>query len=364
MSDRKAPGLQKRAGVWHIDKKVRGYGRLCETTGSTDYAEAERYLARRLEEIRQATVYGVRPERTFSEAAQFYIQYKGHKRSIRQDAIRLNGLSPFIGSIPISKLHMGSLKGYLAECQAKGLKSKSINHGLKVVRQILNLAATEWVDEHGLTWLERAPKIKLIPEHDARPPRPVTWDEQARFFQELPPHLERMALFVVNTGLRDTECTQLRWEWECQVRGLEYSVFLLPSTAHKAGHMSGQERLVILNRIAQSVLEEQRGVNPEYVFTYRGEPIQRLVNTAWDKARLRAGMDVRAHDLRHTYAKRLRAAGVRHEDIQDLLGHKNRNITAHYSRAEIGNLIEAANLVCERDGKRPELALIRKGQCA
>jgi hypothetical protein len=37
-----------------------------------------------------------------------------------------------------------------------------INHGLKVVRRILNLAQSEWLNENGLTWLAAAPKIKLF----------------------------------------------------------------------------------------------------------------------------------------------------------------------------------------------------------
>jgi hypothetical protein len=37
---------------------------------------------------------------------------------------------------------------------------------------------------------------------------------------------------------------------------------------------------------------------------------------------------------------------VSFEDRQDLLGHKNGRITTHYSNAELGNLIEAAEKVC------------------
>lgn len=50
----------------------------------------------------------------------------------------------------------------------------TINHGLKIVRRILNLAASEWVDEQGLTWISAAPKIKLVPDHHKRPPYPLT----------------------------------------------------------------------------------------------------------------------------------------------------------------------------------------------
>lgn len=360
MSNRTAPGLQKRQGIWHIDKKVRGYGRLCESTGTGDYAEAERYLIRRLETIRQASVYGIRPERTFREAALNYIQQKAHKRSIRDDALRLNGLDPWIGEVPIHKLHIGTLQGYIDAGRQRGLKTRTINHGLKVVRQILNLAANEWRDEFGLTWLEQAPKIKLLPEHDGRAPHPLSWEEQETFFRALPPHLQRMALFMVNTGLRDAELCGLRWEWEAQIRGTEGSVFMLPADHHKGGHTTGQEGLVILNRIAQSILEDQRGRHPDYVFIFRSEPIGRMNNSAWRTARRKTEMDIRVHDLRHTFGRRLRAAGVRHEDIQDLLRHKNRNITTHYTRAEILNLLEAANAICERDDRRPELVLVRR----
>ena len=69
---------------------------------------------------------------------------------------------------------------------------------------------------------------------------------------------------------------------------------------------------------------------------------------------------VRVHDLKHTFGRRLRAAGVSFEDRQDLLGHRSGRITTHYSAAELSRLIEAANSVCERSGKRPELVVLRR----
>ena len=44
------------------------------------------------------------------------------------------------------------------------------------------------------------PKIKLLPVKDARPAYPLSREEQAALFQELPDHLARMSLFKVNTG--------------------------------------------------------------------------------------------------------------------------------------------------------------------
>ena len=67
---------------------------------------------------------------------------------------------------------------------------------------------------------------------DARKPYPLSWDEQTRLFSELPVHLSRMALFKVNTGCRDQEVCQLRWEWEVPVPELE----------HQSLHDSGGSR--------------------------------------------------------------------------------------------------------------------------
>ena len=69
---------------------------------------------------------------------------------------------------------------------------------------------------------------------------------------------------------------------------------------------------------------------------------------------------MRVHDLKHTFGRRLRAAGVSFEDRQDLLGHRAGRITTHYSAAELSRLIEAANAVCERDRNRQELVVLRR----
>src|SRR5439155_5916080 len=101
--------------------------------------------------------------------------------------------------------------------QKDGVKNRTINFGLQIVRHILNLAASEWMDEFGLTWLASAPKIKSLSEHDARKPYPLDWEEQDRLFAALPSHLKDMALFAVNTGCRDKEICRLQWDWEVNV---------------------------------------------------------------------------------------------------------------------------------------------------
>jgi len=76
--------------------------RICQSTGAPELKEAERYLARMMEQSRQAQVYGVRPTRTFDQAAAQFVLENQHKRSIKDDVCRLKDLLPFIGSVPLT----------------------------------------------------------------------------------------------------------------------------------------------------------------------------------------------------------------------------------------------------------------------
>jgi len=90
-------------------------------------------------------------------------------------------------------------------------------------------------------------------------------------------------------------------------------------------------------------------------------------NTAWKAARERAAdawveqrgepapagfRSIRVHDLKHTFGRRLRAAGVSFEDRQDLLGHRSGRITTHYSQAELTSLIDAAEKACDTESRK------------
>ena len=353
------------------DKPVRPHQagrRVCESTGESDLAKAEEHLTRRLEEARQASVFGVRPKRTFRAAATRYLRENEDKRSIGDQALHLRQLDRFIGNLDLGSIHMGTLQPYIEARRKDGVKAKSINLGLGVVRHILNVAASEWVDEHALTWLASAPKIKLLKTSDERKPYPLSPDEQEKLFAELPEHLRSMALFKVNTGCRDGEVCGLRWEWEVQVPEFETSTFLIPGDRVK----NGADRLVVLNSVARSIVEQQRGLHPKFVFAYsqirkKGKkqmyrPTETMNNTSWQKARKRAGLpQVRVHDLKHTFGRRLRAAGVSFEDRQDLLGHKSGRMTTHYSAAELSNLIEAAEKACRvASRKSPALVALKQ----
>ena len=48
------------------------------------------------------------------------------------------------------------------------------------------------------------------------------------------------------------------------------------------------DRVVVLNRVAKSVIDGQRGKHPNRVFTLRGRPIGKIYNSGWKRARGKA----------------------------------------------------------------------------
>ena len=262
MGRKPSPGLRNRNGTWHIDKTIRGR-RIRVSCETSDLEEAERLLSHILETHRKTSKFGERPVRSFADAAVKFVTEHEHKRSLEDDISRLKHLMPFIGAIPIERITMDTLKPWIDHRRQERVSTTTINHGLQVVRHILNLAAFEWHDDNGLSWLERAPRIKLFPVHDRKEPHPLSWSEQDRLFHHLPDHLREMATFGVNTGCRDREICGLRWAWEQRVESLGTSVFIVPGAHVK----NGRDRLIVLNTLAMDVVDRNREKHPTHVGT-------------------------------------------------------------------------------------------------
>lgn len=103
--------------------------------------------------------------------------------------------------------------------------------------------------------------------------------------------------------------------------------------------------------------------------------MHRMNDTAWKKARVRSAAkwteihstpahpgfaQLRIHDLKHTFGRRLRAAEVPEEDRRSLLGHADGSVTSHYSSAELAKLIEHANKVATTDSRSPALTMLKR----
>jgi integrase len=345
MAATRTPGITiDAAGNYFIDKLHRGT-RISLRLGQTTIASAESRLQRELAQVEAELARRAHARPLFRDCAARYLAQRHDRRSLTTMQIHVRLLLPHIGDLEPRQVHDATLASFISSRVAACASATTINRSLEIVRAILNRAARSYRDADGTPWLSGVPPlITMLPE-SRRSPYPITWEEQDRLFPRLPAHLQRMALFAVNTGLRDRNVCHLQWTWEVPLPELVRSVFVVPAESFK----SKRDHVVILNDAAWSIVQTQRGLHPIWVFPFRGHPIDSMNNTGWQGARRAVGLDrVRVHDMRHTFACRLRAAGVSSEDRCALLGHAEHSMSGHYASADVGRLMRLANLVLDR----------------
>lgn len=224
--------------------------------------------------------------RTWREAAtRFLVEFKD-QASIGLSASHIEQLDPYIGDLPITHINDGTLAAFKRDRQKPtksekgkvkpGVSNLTVNIALQRIVRILNLCHRKWRDAEKRPWLDSVPMISMLEERkSSRKPYPMSWAEQSMLFAEIPDHLLRMSLYKVNTGCREQEVCKLQWDWEIRVPELGTSVFLIPADfggkSEKSGVKNGDERLVVLNNVAMSVIDGQRGLHSKHVFPY-GQP--------------------------------------------------------------------------------------------
>jgi integrase len=352
MATTRTPGITVLSdGRRFIDKRYLGV-RIGLRVGAITQEQAEERLDIEIARVQCDLARMAHARPTFTDCAARYLAQSRGKRSIDVIKWHVTLLQSYIGGLEPQQIHDQTLEPFVNARLAGGASATTINRSLEVVRTILNRAARSYRHTDGRPWLEAMPPlITMLPE-SPRLPYPITWKEQDMLFRKLPAHLGRMALFAVNTGLRDSNVCGLQWTWEVAVPELGRSVFVIPSEAFK----TKRSHVVVLNDIAWSIVNAQRSLHPVWVFRFRGRRINHMNNSGWQDARRDAGLPlVRVHDLRHSFACRLRAAGVSAEDREALLGHANHSMAGHYASADVGHLLKQANLLLDRSGTRTVL---------
>ena len=324
----------------YFDTTYRGH-QLRDCAGTPDPDEAERRLRKRKAEIDNAEIYGIRPEWTFSQAAAKYItEYPEAERYLSH----LDSMMTFVGGQTLRTMHKDTFKPWIQHRYKEGVSVRTINWGLEVARRILRLSAYHWRDDNGLSWIDNAPIIPFEKGQRLQP-YPLSWDQQDRLFSRLTERMRDMCLFKVNTGCREQEVIQLEWAWERDV-GIGETVFLVPGEFTK----NGKPHYVVLNSLARMVVEKWRGRHGKHVF---GEPMAGMTNKIWQDAwRMEIGpvpgFRKGVHNLKHTFGKRLRDAGVDERDVGDLLHHMPKTITRHYSQPELKHLRQCVEKIVRK----------------
>jgi integrase len=138
-----------------------------------------------------------------------------------------------VGHLEVREVHDETLRPFVDARLAEGDGATTVNRTLEVARAILHRAARAYRDAEGNPWLDTVPPLITMLRASPRPPHPISWEEQDEIFRRLPDHMARMALFAVNTGLRDGNLCGLQWSWEIPIPELARSEFVIPAEAFK-----------------------------------------------------------------------------------------------------------------------------------
>jgi len=299
----------------------------------------------------------------FVDAAMRYVEEE-MKKSLDRDIQDLKIVMPFIGDLELRKIHLGTLQPFIDKRKKQGVKSATVNRSLSVVRSVLKRAASVWRDDNSHPWLLSVPEIPKQSWGDQRSAYPISGTQEVLLFGYLSDELKQLAIWLLNTGLRSQELLNLRWSWRRYVQELNVYVFDIPGKYTK----NKQDRVLVLNSFLQIQLGELKRGDSDLVFPGKdGKKRDRILTTCWKTARLKAAdeleilsgrkadwgfRNLRVHDLRHTFATRLRRFGVSNEVRKDLLAHANSDITTHYSAGELKELLEAVERLVREDKRR------------
>jgi integrase len=317
--------LYKRKDSPHWWIKLSHNGRAIQkSAGTTDRLKAREYHDKLKAQLWDMTRLGVKPSRTWEETVVQWLEENGHKASLKDDVRNFRWLHGHLAGMQLSQIDRDVVEEITRARRGEGVRNGTVNRTLALLRSVLRAAAHEW------GWLERPPRVKLLPEPHGRV-RFLTAEESSRLLKELPEHLKAMVRFSILTGLRQRNVRELRWARVDLERRFVW--------IHADESKGGGGIPVPLTEEAAQVVAEQQGRHAEFVFTYRGKSVRQVNGTAWRRALKRAGIeDFRWHDLRHTWATLHAQAGTPLHVLQELGGWRTPAMVRRYAHLTSAHL--------------------------
>lgn len=263
-------------------------------------------------------------------------KYKEHVKPLRKqynferEVSAMNHLVEEIGAgQPIANIEEKEIEAYRAA--RKGASVATINRELAILSASLTWAIKQ-------RWIRTRPRFTLPNPRNTRT-RFLTKDEARQLIEACPDGLRPFVQTALFTGMRRGEILAMEWSWI----DLHRSMIDIPGTATK----NGEGRHVPIIPSMRRVLEEARDramVDCPFVFPASGRKTTFWAfGSAWRQTIKKLGIvDLRFHDLRHTFASWLVQAGESLYTVAAILGHKDLKMTQRYSHLAPGHLQAAA----------------------
>jgi len=334
------------SGKWVYDFWFDGKRYIRVVGDSKEQAEGAMAVHRkRLLDMKHGLLSPITDVRFDVLAEEYFKKVSQNKRSWRRHRLALDHLKGFFRGRMVSEVTSKAVEDYKAR-RIREVSGSTVNREISILSTVMT-TAVKWA--HAVANPVRGVARYEEPEGVTRP---LTADEETRLLAAATKHLRPILTLLVNTGLRRNELLTLRWS---NVR-FQTAELVIPKTNCKIKKM----RMVPLNSIA---LEALRALprDHEYVFyNKRTGTYIHDIKTAFHAACEKAGIEgLRLHDLRHTFAVRLRQRGESLTTIMKLMGHSRYETTLRYAHVLDEDQHKAVEKLVEKPESQKE---IRKGR--
>lgn len=273
-----------------------------------------------------------------------------NKRSWKDDEQRAEKLKEFFGQRAIRDITPMLIEKFKSDLRKSDSRYErpyspaTVNRYLQVLSRILSMAY-----ENGIVDGNPMSRVKRLrePEPRQRYLNQYSDDEEERLMKALAvygEHVVMLAELDLEVGMRLGELLNARW---VDVDEIDQYISITLTKNDKPRLVPLTVRAIeILRHLRQDAPDEEGIFDPKRTGRKR-----RQLMVCFERAVKEAGIsNFHFHDLRHTFATRLRAANVHEYDIADLLGHsttpgetRNTKVTRGYAHGVPKRLRDAVN---------------------
>ncbi len=301
---------------------------------------------------------------------QHYIPWvkSNHKRAAKTLATIARCFKPYYRN-KLMEITQALIERWRTKRLNSGVSNATINRDTVAIRSIMT-KATEWgyLESNPLSKLkalkvDQAPKVRYLSKDEEQQLRDALksretglkqerlkgnqWREE-RAYDKLPEfsddefadHLMPMILISINTGLRQGELFNLKWD----MVDLDNRSIMISGEITK----NSSSRYIPLNDEAFSTFNSlyKQGNGAGLVFASKNNQPFITVKRSWATLLKRANItQFRWHDLRHHFASKLVMAGVDLNTVRELLGHSDIKTTLRYAHLAPEHKINAVQKI-------------------
>ena len=259
-------------------------------------------------------------------------------------------ISPAMGRIKLKNLTPAHVRSFYGEKSSSHLSRATVKKMHVVLRRALSQAVSDGLIPRNVAEGVRPPQTGAPGEEV----RPLNLEECSAFLDAARgERRETLFLLAVHCGLREGELLALRWD-DVDLEAAKPALLVRRTLTRGeegrgyvvgASTKSGKGRRVRLTRRATGSLRDHRKRQVEERMSlgelWRDQDLvfpngigsllnpSNLRNRSFKRIKARSGVrdDLRFHDLRHTFATMLLAAGVHAKVVSEMLGHASITIT-------------------------------------